>query len=66
MLTIQLEGLDAMRASLDQMSQRVSLTILVSSLLLRDFSEGLFIGATLFGLWLIVSLPYQPSLSACL
>ena len=55
-----------MRASLDQMSQRVSLTILVSSLLLRDFSEGLFIGATLFGLWLIVSLPYQPSLSACL
>lgn len=67
---IQLEGLDAMRASLDRMSQRVSLAILVASLLLsatvmatlaqqpllRDVSEGLFVGATLFGLWLIVSL----------
>ena len=67
---IQLEGLDAMRSSLDRLSQRVSLAILVASLLLsatvmatlarqpllRDVSEGLFIGATLFGLWLIVSL----------
>jgi predicted unusual protein kinase regulating ubiquinone biosynthesis (AarF/ABC1/UbiB family) len=67
---IQLEGLDAMRASLDRMSQRVSLAILVASLLLsatvmatlaqqpllRNVSEGLFVGATLFGLWLIVSL----------
>ena len=67
---IQLEGLDAVRSSLEQMSQRVSLAILVASLLLsatvmatlaqqpllRDVSEGLFVGATLFGLWLIVSL----------
>ena len=67
---IQLEGLDAMRASLDRMSQRVSLAILVASLLLsatvmatlaqqpllQDVSEGLFVGANLFGLWLIVSL----------
>ena len=67
---IQLEGLDAMRASLDRMSQRVSLAILVASLLLsatvmatlaqqpllQNVSEGLFVGANLFGLWLIVSL----------
>ncbi len=67
---IQLEGLDAVRSSLEQLSQRVSLAILVASLLLsatvmatlaqqpllRDVSEGLFVGATLFGLWLIVSL----------
>lgn len=67
---IQLEGLEAVRSSLDRLSQRISLAILVASLLLsatvmatlaqqpllRDVSEGLFVGATLFGLWLIVSL----------
>ena len=67
---IQLEGLEAVRSSLDRMSQRVSLAILVASLLLsatvmatlaqqpllQDVSEGLFVGANLFGLWLIVSL----------
>ena len=67
---IQLEGLEAVRSSLERLSQRISLAILVASLLLsatvmatlaqqpllRDVSEGLFVGATLFGLWLIVSL----------
>ena len=67
---IQLEGLEDVRSSLDRLSQRISLAILVASLLLsatvmatldqqpllRDVSEGLFVGATLFGLWLIVSL----------
>ena len=67
---IQLEGLDAVRSSLERLSQRISLAILVASLLLsatvmatlaqqpllRNVSEGLFVGATLFGLWLIVSL----------
>ena len=63
---MQLEGLEALRTSLERLSQRVSLAILVASLLLsatlmaslaqqellRTFSEGLFISATLFGLWL--------------
>ena len=67
---IQLEGLEAVRSSLDRLSQRISLAILVASLLLsatvmatlaqqpllRDVSEGLFVGATLDRLWLIVSL----------
>jgi predicted unusual protein kinase regulating ubiquinone biosynthesis (AarF/ABC1/UbiB family) len=67
---IQLEGLEAVRSSLERLSQRISLAILVASLLLsatvmatlaqqpllRNVSEGLFVGATLFGLWLIVSL----------
>lgn len=67
---LQLEGLDSLRDTLDRFSQRVSLAILVAALLLsatlmaslaqqellRTVSEGLFIGATLFGLWLIVSL----------
>ena len=70
MFSLQLEGLEALRTSLERLSQRVSLAILVASLLLsatlmaslaqqellRSVSEGLFIGATLFGLWLIVSL----------
>ena len=68
--SLQLEGLEALRTSLERLSQRVSLAILVASLLLsatlmaslaqqellRTVSEGLFISATLFGLWLIVSL----------
>lgn len=67
---LQLEGLESLRATLERLSQRVSLAILVAALLLsatlmatlaqqqllRNVSEGLFIGATLFGLWLIVSL----------
>jgi predicted unusual protein kinase regulating ubiquinone biosynthesis (AarF/ABC1/UbiB family) len=67
---IQLEGLEAVRSSLERLSQRISLAILVASLLLsatvmatlaqqpllQDVSEGLFVGANLFGLWLIVSL----------
>ncbi|EAU74458.1 ABC-1 [Synechococcus sp. RS9916] len=67
---LQLEGLESLRKTLDRLSQRVSLAILVAALLLsatlmaslaqqdllRDVSEGLFIGANLFGLWLLVSL----------
>ena len=67
---LQLEGLESLRATLDRLSQRVALAILVAALLLsatlmaslaqqdllRDVSEGLFIGANLFGLWLLVSL----------
>lgn len=67
---LQIEGLESLRKTLDRLSQRVSLAILVAALLLsatlmaslaqqqllRNVSEGLFIGATLFGLWLIVSL----------
>ena len=66
----ELEGLEALRATLDRLSQRVSLAILVAALLLsatlmsslaqqellRQVSEGLFIGANLFGVWLLVSL----------
>ena len=68
--SLQLDGLESLRSTLDRLSQRVSLAILVAALLLsatltaslaqqellRNVSEGLFIGATLFGLWLIVSL----------
>ena len=67
---LQLEGLESLRKTLDRLSQRVALAILVAALLLsatlmaslaqqdllRDVSEGLFIGANLFGLWLLVSL----------
>ena len=67
---LQLEGLESLRGTLDRLSQRVALAILVAALLLsatlmaslaqqdllRDVSEGLFIGANLFGLWLLVSL----------
>ena len=67
---LQLEGLESLRTTLDRLSQRVALAILVAALLLsatlmaslaqqdllRDVSEGLFIGANLFGLWLLVSL----------
>jgi predicted unusual protein kinase regulating ubiquinone biosynthesis (AarF/ABC1/UbiB family) len=67
---LQLEGLESLRATLDRLSQRVALAILVAALLLsatlmasltqqmllRDVSEGLFIGANVFGLWLLVSL----------
>ena len=67
--SLQLEGLEACAPAWSA-PQRVSLAILVASLLLsatlmaslaqqellRSVSEGLFIGATLFGLWLIVSL----------
>ena len=66
----ELEGLESLRATLDRLSQRVSLAILVAALLLsatlmsslaqqellRQVSEGLFIGANLFGFWLLVSL----------
>ena len=66
----ELEGLEALRATLDRLSQRVSLAILVAALLLsatlmsslaqqellRQVSEALFIGANLFGVWLLVSL----------
>ena len=66
----ELEGLERLRATLDRLSQRVSLAILVAALLLsatlmsslaqqellRQVSEGLFIGANLFGVWLLVSL----------
>lgn len=67
---LQLEGLESLRTTLDRFSQRVSLAILVAALLLsatlmaslaqqellRNLSEALFIGANLFGLWLLVSL----------
>ena len=67
---LQLEGLESLRATLERLSQRVALAILVAALLLsatlmaslaqqellRNVSEGLFIGANLFGLWLLVSL----------
>ena len=67
---LQLEGLESLRATFDRLSRRVALAILVAALLLsatlmaslaqqdllRDVSEGLFIGANLFGLWLLVSL----------
>ena len=67
---LQLEGLESLRKTLDRLSQRVALAILVAALLLsatlmaslaqqellRNVSEGLFIGANLFGLWLLVSL----------
>jgi len=67
---LQLEGLESLRQTLDRFSQRVSLAILVAALLLsatlmaslaqqellRNLSEALFIGANLFGLWLLVSL----------
>ena len=67
---LQLEGLESLRETLDRFSQRVSLAILVAALLLsatlmaslaqqellRNLSEALFIGANLFGLWLLVSL----------
>ena len=67
---LQLEGLESLRSTLDRLSQRVALAILVAALLLsatlmaslaqqdllRNVSEGLFIGANLFGLWLLVSL----------
>ena len=67
---LQIEGLESLRRTLDRLSRRVSLAILVAALLLsatlmaslakqqllRNASEALFIVATLFGLWLIVSL----------
>ena len=63
-------GVGAATQNLDRLSQRVALAILVAALLLsatliaslaqqdllRDVSEGLFIGANLVGLWLLVSL----------
>ena len=66
----ELEGFERLRATLDRLSQRVSLAILVAALLLsatlmsslaqqellRQVSEALFIGANLFGFWLLVSL----------
>ena len=70
LFALQLEGLESLRTTLDRFSQRVSLAILVAALLLsatlmaslaqqellRNLSEALFIGANLFGLWLLVSL----------
>ena len=67
---LQLEGLDQLRSTVDRLSRRLSLSILVAALLLsatvmttssdkallQDISEGLFIAASLFGLWLIQSL----------
>ncbi|WP_413403616.1 MULTISPECIES: ABC1 kinase family protein [unclassified Synechococcus] len=67
---LQVEGLESLRRTLDRLSRRVSLAILVAALLLsatlmatlaqqqllRKVSEALFIVATLFGIWLIVSL----------
>ena len=64
------QGLEALKATLDRLFERVSLAILVAALLLsatlmsslaqqellRQVSEGLFIGANLFGFWLLVSL----------
>ena len=66
----QLEGLDQLRSTVDRLSRRLSLSILVAALLLsatvmttssdkallQNISEGLFIAASLFGLWLIQSL----------
>lgn len=67
---LQLEGLDQLRTTVDRLSRRLSLSILVAALLLsatvmttspeeallQNISEGLFIAASLFGLWLIQSL----------
>jgi len=67
---LQLEGLDQLRSTVDRLSRRLSLSILVAALLLsatvmttssdklllQNISEGLFIAASLFGLWLIQSL----------
>ena len=67
---LQVEGLESLRRTLDRLSRRVSLAILVAALLLsatlmatlaqqqllRNVSEALFIVATVFGIWLIVSL----------
>ena len=67
---LQIEGLESLRRTLDRLSRRVSLAILVAALLLsatlmatlaqqqllRNVSEALFIVATVFGIWLIVSL----------
>ena len=72
---LQLEGLESLRKTLDRLSQRVALAILVAALLLRatlmaslaqqdllrDVSEGLLIGANLFGLRLLVSLMHSIS-----
>ena len=67
---LQLEGLDELRSTVDRLSRRLSLSILIAALLLsatvmttssdkallQNISEGLFIAASLFGLWLIQSL----------
>tara|TARA_B100002051_G_C16743113_1_gene645660 strand:+ start:3011 stop:4729 length:1719 start_codon:yes stop_codon:yes gene_type:complete len=67
---LELEGLDQLRSTVDRLSRRLSLSILVAALLLsatvmttssdkallQNISEGLFIAASLFGLWLIQSL----------
>jgi len=69
-ITFELEGFETLRATLDRLSQRVSLSILLAALLLsailmsslaqqvvlRQVSEALFVGANLFGCWLLVSL----------
>ncbi len=68
--SLELDGLDQLRSTVDRLSRRLSLSILIAALLLsatvmttssekpllQDISEGLFIAATLFGLWLIQSL----------
>ena len=68
--SLQLEGLEQLRSTVDGLSRRLSLSILVAALLLsatvmttssdklllQNISEGLFIAASLFGLWLIQSL----------
>ena len=68
--SLELDGLDQLRSTVDRLSRRLSLSILVAALLLsatvmttssekpllQDISEGLFIAASLFGLWLIQSL----------
>ena len=68
--SLELSGLDQLRSTVDRLSRRLSLSILVAALLLsatvmttssekpllQDISEGLFIAASLFGLWLIQSL----------
>ena len=68
--SLELDGLDQLRSTVDRLSRRLSLSILIAALLLsatvmttssekpllQDISEGLFIAASLFGLWLIQSL----------
>ena len=68
--SLELDGLDQLRSTVDRLSRRLSLSILIAALLLsatvmttssekpllQAISEGLFIAASLFGLWLIQSL----------